>query len=255
MKTLTASDKDSLKIADPAPVLSQCDGETAEIFEAADQLYAMAITPSGKGFGRSAVFSYCFAVENEIRLGIGVKLRKLLNKGGAEASLRLLLEPRGQGLSPFFQRYLILARKRAGTNPLEYASLENYLHVLARMSALGPKYKPDGLKAFGVILTCLAADLMLGDPAIGRGHRESANANQIRACLRLRLTNITGAKATHGNTDNETRDDAVRKLACALMKLQHLRNPYIHPQSGEMKEITEVRTNAEQCLNGIRAFT
>lgn len=219
--------------AGPADALRACDAETIESFSAAEVLYVMARAESGRAFARSAAFAFCFAVENEVRLRLGGKLRKLLNKRGHESTSRLLLEPSRRGLSPFFQRYLILARKNGGPNPLEHASLENYLHVLARMAELGPKYRPDGLKAFGVILICLGTDFSLDG---GNRTAATAGAREVRACLKL-----AGDDAT------------VRTLASSLMRLQHLRNPYVHPESGEMRDLREVREEAEQCLKGIHA--
>lgn len=233
MTPLAEQETPSPPDAGPADVLRACGAETIESFGAAEALYAMADSENGRAFARSAAFAFCFAVENEVRLRLGGKLRKLLNKRGHESSSTLLLEPSRRRLSPFFQRYLILARKGGGPNPLEHASLENYLHVLARMAELGPKYRPDGLKAFGVILICLGTDFSLDG-----GHRTGGRAGpgEVRACLKL-----AGDGAT------------VRTLASSLMRLQHLRNPYVHPESGEMRDLREIREEAEQCLKGIQA--
>ena len=86
------------------------------------------------------------------------------------------------------------------------------------------RYKPDGLKALGIIILCF-----------GRSYEfRRANA-PVRVDNPLNLRGLDS-------------DDEVLTFAELLTGLQHYRNPYIHPEISDMEKVSKIRQTTLQCL-------
>jgi hypothetical protein len=96
--------------------------------------------------------------------------------------------------------------------------------VLDRMLMHGEKYKPDGLKAVGVIIFCF-----------GRAYKFRSSRAEV---------GVDNPMGLSGLSEEET-----VRFSNALIRLQHLRNPYIHPEFSEREKIDNIRQIAFQCLN------
>jgi hypothetical protein len=129
-------------------------------------------------------------------------------------------DPKLNNLDIFFNQYLI---RTAQQEKLELNS-DIARQVMERVLVHGNKYKPDGLKALGVILFCW-----------GREHTFTNRGGKVK------ITNPLGLR----NLSNED----VSRLASQLILLQHLRNPYIHPEFNEHEKTDSIRTTAVNCLN------
>ncbi|MGC9327756.1 MAG: hypothetical protein ACP5I1_08990, partial [Candidatus Hinthialibacter sp.] len=125
-------------------------------------------------------------------------------------------------LDLFFNQYLIRTIQQYN---LELNS-DITRQVLERILQHGSKYKPDGLKALGVILFLW-----------GRHHSFTNRKEKVE---------ISNPLSLKGLSDEETMN-----LASQLILLQHLRNPYIHPEFNEHEKTESVRCAAAACLSRV----
>ncbi|MBN2327501.1 MAG: hypothetical protein JXR73_10140, partial [Candidatus Omnitrophica bacterium] len=165
-------------------------------------------------------FSYSFAVENEVKLRIGRKVNRLLTEDRIKELVDQLYDASLNNLDLFFNQYLI---RTVQQYDLELNS-DITRQVLERILQHGAKYKPDGLKALGVILFLW-----------GRNHSFTNRKSKIE---------ITNPLAIKGLVDEEA-----TRLASQLILLQHLRNPYIHPEFNEHEKTESVRCATVACLS------
>lgn len=174
-------------------------------------------------FSRSMGFAYCFAVENEAKARLRKRLHKFLSDGSTRKLIENLLEPNGRRISIFYQQYLLRALRGVDNE----ATIENYFHVFQRILEHGPRYKPDGLKALGIILICF-----------GRTYSYRKAAAEVAINNPLGLAGFASP-------------EEALKFAGLLINLQHYRNPYIHPEISEMTKLSQIRETAFACLNQI----
>jgi CheY-like chemotaxis protein len=194
--------------------------ETARTLVEADRVKAMHETNPSLPAERMTSFAYCFAVENEVKHRIGRKVVRFLGSKKTLQILGNLYSSRTQSLDLFFNRELMFTLRKLDTA----LTVDLVQQVLARILQHGERYKPDGLKALGVILFCF-----------GREYACKTSKGEIRIENPLAIRGIG--------------EDSVVKLASRLIQLQHLRNPYIHPEFTEREQIDRVREIALECID------
>jgi len=192
--------------------------ETQTMLLAAEKLMSQVDPNVDSGWSRNVGFSYSFAVENEVKQRMGKRFSKLVGSNDFRKLLPRLYDRRNGNLSLGLSRYLLL--NQAGTEEL---TPDLVRQVLERMIKHEEKYKADGLKALGVITFLF-----------GRDHEFEDLEGKIR------IDNLLGLRGL----DN---DDTAR-LGLLLIRLQHTRNPFIHPEFSEREKLTVMRQLAVDCL-------
>ena len=204
------------------PQFQNLHAETQTMLQTADRLLHDDAGADNLSVLRNVSFSFCFAVENEVKNRLGKKVVRFL---GNQKTSNLISEiydknSKGGSLDLFFNQYIILTFQRSGLDlPVDITR-----QVLERMSIHRDKYKPDGLKALGVLVFCF-----------GRTYEFQSikGKNQVKNPLGLK-----------GLEDDET-----LHFSSCLIRLQHLRNPYIHPEFSEREKIENIRQVAIVCMN------
>ena len=198
------------------------DHETREALRTAEFLYLHTDrVEHSVDFSRSIGFSYCFAVENEAKARLRKRLQKFFADPGTTRLIRALLEDNGRSLSVFYHQYLLRLLRDIQMD----VTIDNVYQTMQRIIEYGPKYKPDGLKALGIVLLCM-----------GRNYAFRKFDKEVR------IENPLGMKGLE--------DDAeVLRLATLLTNLQHYRNPYIHPEISEMEKLSKIRSTTLECMN------
>lgn len=174
-------------------------------------------------FSRNMGFSYCFAVENEAKNRLKKKLARWLVSDKTSSSIKDLLEDRSQHLNLYFHQYLLQVQRG---RTMDF-TIDNVRQTFLRILEHGQKYKPDGLKAIGIIILCFGRDYQFK-----KGNQTITIDNPL---------NLKGLGS----------DQEVIELSELLINLQHFRNPYIHPEISEMEKISKIRDTTFQCLNSI----
>lgn len=187
--------------------------ETAEIFKTIEE------SDSTLSVSRNVGFSYCFAVENEIKQRIGRKIARFLSGKQFVTFLLQLYDTSLGNLDLHFTQYLMISKQIRQDD----LNLDIIRQVIERMNKHRDRYKPDGLKALGVVLFCY-----------GRNHKFKTSKETVH------IENPLGLK---GLDDND-----VTALASALIRLQHFRNPYIHPEFSEHEKTDRLREVALESL-------
>lgn len=176
--------------------------------------------PQGADFSRNTGFSYCFAVENEAKVRLRKRLQKFLSTAENIHMIRRLIDTRSGQLDVFFHQYLLRLHQQI---PFDF-TIDNVRQVLSRVLEHEVRYRPDGLKALGILLVCFGRDYNL------RAMREN-----------IHIANPLGIRGFES-------DMHLLRFAHLLVSLQHYRNPYIHPEISEMEKISKIRETAIQCL-------
>jgi len=212
-------------LAKEIPQLESLEAESRNILISADRTRLQYKSDPSLPADRMASFAYCFAVENEVKQRIGRKVVKLLTTKKTLAILDKLYDRKLRNLDLFFNRYLLMTLQRNESS----LNVDLIRQVLGRILQHGEKYKPDGLKALGVIIFVFGRDYQC----------------QV-ASGKLHVGNPLGLKGLD--------EDGTVKLASELVSLQHLRNPYIHPEFSEREQIDRVRDVAVECINLVSAI-
>ncbi|MBX3730787.1 MAG: response regulator [Candidatus Sumerlaeia bacterium] len=173
-------------------------------------------------FSRNIGFSFCFAVENEAKVRLRKRLNRFLSQKDTIRLIRDLIDSRGQ-LDLFFHQYMA---RMQGMCPFDF-TIDNVRQVFQRILEHESRYKPDGLKALGIIIVCF-----------GRTYEIKSPKRTIKIDNPLNLRGITD-------------DEEVKRFAYILVALQHFRNPYIHPEISEMEKISKIRDTTFDCLREI----
>jgi CheY-like chemotaxis protein len=176
---------------------------------------------SGYDFTRSIGFSYCFTVENETKHKFRFKLLKFLRSATTRELLQKIYDVRLKNIDLFFQQYIMRLQQ---SKSLDF-QVDKIKLIFEKMLQHGERYKPDGLKAMGTIIFCF-----------GREYQFSSTHGTIE------VDNPLGVKGL-------ANDDEVMQLAHELIKLQHFRNPYIHPEITARQKVTIIRDAALKCLD------
>lgn len=174
----------------------------------------------GNDFSRNMGFSYCFAVENEAKQRLRKRLQRFLSSKQSIKIVRSLIDPTSRQLDLFFHQYLLRLQSQI---PFDF-TVDNVRQVLSRISEHEARYKPDGLKALGILLAFFGRDYTV------------RTLKEI-----VRIDNPLGIKSFESEMH-------LLRFAHLLTSLQHYRNPYIHPEISDMEKISKIRETALQCL-------
>jgi CheY-like chemotaxis protein len=172
-------------------------------------------------FSRQIGFSYCFAVENEAKFRLRKRIQKFFADPATPKVIRTLLEDNGRSLSVFYHQYLLRLLRDISMD----VTIDNVYQTFQRVLEHGGKYKPDGLKALGIVLLCF-----------GRSYSFKKFNKDVA------VDNPLGIKGLENEGE-------VLKFATLLTNLQHFRNPYIHPEISEMEKLSKIRDTTFECLN------
>lgn len=170
---------------------------------------------------RSICFSYCFSVENQTKLIMRKKLAKFLSENSTTELIKSLMEKPSNHVSLFFQQYILQTMR---DHVMDF-TIDNVRQTFLRILEHGSKFRPDGLKALGIIIL-----------AFGRTY-EFKQFNKV-----MRIANPLGLKGIDS-------DDDMIRLAELLVNLQHFRNPYIHPEISDRQALSKIRNTSIECLN------
>lgn len=178
-------------------------------------------TPGSIDFSRNIGFSFCFAVENEVKQRMAKRLQKFLTTDSSFMLVTEMLENNNQHLSVYYHQYLVLLTRN---RPMDF-TIDNVKQTFKRILEHQARYKPDGLKALGIMIL-----------AFGRAYTWSKNNKPVK------MTNPLGLKGLDS-------DDEVLRFAELLISLQHYRNPYIHPEISDLEKLSIIRSTTFECLN------
>jgi len=176
----------------------------------------------GVDFSRSIGFSYCFAVENEAKVRLRKKLSRLFTSPQTYQLIDKMLDEKINNLDLFFHQYILRLQQ---LYPFEF-TCENVKQTLIRIKQFEQCYKPDGLKALGIVILCF-----------GRHYEFKSSKGTVKVDNPLAIKGLN--------------EDEVKDFARQLVLLQHYRNPYIHPEISEMEQLSKLRQTAFTCLRYI----
>lgn len=179
------------------------------------------MAPGGYDFSRNIGFSYCFAVENEAKSKFQYKLPKLLKSSTVRELVEKMFDTRMKNIDLFFQQQLLRLQQ---AKKLDF-QVDKIKQVLEKLIQHGDRYKPDGLKAMGILVLCF-----------GRKYEMVYTRGKVE------VNNPLGLKGL-------TKEDDVLRLAHQLIRLQHFRNPYIHPEITIREKVAIIREAALECLD------
>lgn len=195
--------------------------QTREALRTAEFLYVHGEQlESSVDFSRSIGFSYCFAIENEVKYRLRKKFQKFFGDPRTLDLVYSLLEQNRKSISLFFHQYMLRVQREHTFD----ITIDNVYQTLMRLAEHQGRYKPDGLKALGIVLLCFGRAY-----AFRKFNQEVAVRNPLDL---------------HGLGDAEMID-----FARLLTNLQHYRNPYIHPEISEMEKLSNIRQTSFDCLN------
>ncbi len=179
------------------------------------------MAPGGYDFSRNIGFSYCFAVENETKSKLQYKLPKLLKSSTIRELVEKMFDNRMKNIDLFYQQQLLRLQQ---AKKLDF-QVDKIKQVLEKLIQHGDRYKPDGLKAMGILVLCFGRNYEL---VYSRG--------------KVEVNNPLGLKGI-------SKEDDVLRLAHQLIRLQHFRNPYIHPEITTREKVAIIREATLECLD------
>lgn len=210
------------KMEREVPAWNRCAQETRDNLMIAEFLYQCAASSEVPlDFSRNIGFSYCFAVENEAKERTARRVKRFLADQANMQRIRDMLEPGGRTLSVYYHQYIL---RLLQTCPMDI-TVDNVRHTLSRLLEHQTHFKPDGLKALGILIIIF-----------GREY-EWSKAGKMR-----RMQNPLGLKGLDS-------DKQILDLAMKLIELQHQRNPYVHPEINEMDKLSNLRHTAFECID------
>ncbi|MCX7046028.1 MAG: response regulator [Candidatus Sumerlaeota bacterium] len=207
------------------PSFDRLEGDSKESLRNAEFLYQQqTILGTNIDFSRNIGFSYCFGVENEAKSRLRKRQTRFLSSQTTPQLVAQMLDSKKKALNLFFHQALFRAQKG---HKLEI-TFDNVVQVLQRVEQHGPRYKPDGLKALGIMILCFGREYEFID-----NHGE-----------RVLMQNPLGLKGLE-------EEEEVITFCELLIGLQHYRNPYIHPEINDMAKLSKIRDTSYQCLRMI----
>lgn len=171
-------------------------------------------------FSRNIGFSYCFSVENEAKENLGRRVNRMLANPQLIPIINQLLERQTQHLGIFFHQSILQVQRN---HPMSF-SVDNVRQVFLRIVEYGENYKPDGLKALAILILCF-----------GRNYTVRTNSGSVE------IKNLLGIKGLES-------EDEILEIAQRLARLQHYRNPFIHPEISDLEKIPAIREETFACL-------
>jgi DNA-binding response OmpR family regulator len=214
-------EKAETKLREAIPDFDSLEQDTREALRSAEFLYIHGEEiEKGVDFSRSIGFSYCFAVENEAKSRLRKRLQKFFGDPKTSRLIDSLLEKSRRSVSLFFHQHLLRIMRDVSMD----ITIDNIFQTFQRIQEHGGKYKPDGLKALGIVLLCF-----------GRTYKfRKFNEEMI-------VDNPLGIKGIDEDAD-------VLHFASLLTALQHYRNPYIHPEISDMEKLSKIRDTTLECM-------
>lgn len=195
--------------------------ETRDMLLTAENMKVREGRGEAVAFSRNIGFSYSFAVENEIKERLGGKIRRFLGGNDMPKMIDYLFDKKMGNLDMFFSQHCILMQRQYNLD----LNVDIIRQVIERIRVHQDRYKPDGLKALGVMVF-----------TFGRNYE----IKSIKG--KLKVENPLGLKGLES-------EDSRMKFANSLVRLQHLRNPYIHPEFTEREKTDSIREAAIDCIN------
>ena len=198
--------------------------DTREALRTAEYLFSHGdVVVTNLELSRTICFSYCFAVENQTKSSLRKRLTKFLSDDSTFELIQKLQEKGSDHISMFLQQHLLqLVRERQ----MDF-TVDNVRQTFLRMLTHRGKYRPDGLKALGIIVL-----------VFGRTYSVKGFGGTVH------IENPLGIKGLDS-------DDETATFAQLLVSLQHFRNPYVHPEISGQQTIARIRETALECLNMI----
>jgi len=175
---------------------------------------------------RPAGFAWAYAVEHEAKLRLGSRIKCFVEDPETPALIEGLLESGGRRLSIHYERDILRTLRGRSVE----VSAENFLHTFRCMREHGSRYRPDGLKALGILVICF-----------GRFTSLQKGEDEIEIYNPLRLSGLSDS-------------DAVLAFGVDLINLQHARNPFIHPELGEPVPVDAMRDRSLSLLRMMSAI-
>jgi YesN/AraC family two-component response regulator len=173
-------------------------------------------------FSRTIAFSYCFAVENEVRAKLKGNVTRLASNNSNRRIFEACIDPKTRRMDMLFQQSLLMA-KRSGDIRF---TMDNVRYVILGILQRGNKFRIDGLKDMGIILLCF-----------GRKYSFPKRGGTIDVRNPLRVKGLASERE-------------IIHLAGRLIELQYARNPYIHPEvKKKMAHLSVLRETAFECLD------
>ena len=208
------------------PNFDGLDAQSKEAISSAELLYnEQHRKKQAVDFSRNIGFSYCFAVENEVKKAISRRLTRFLNNKDTYKMIKGLIDEKRNSLDIYFHKFLL---QYLLSHNMEITT-DNVKQTFDRILQHQSRYKPDGLKAVGIVIFIFGSEFTV---------KATRGEVVVKNPLNLKFAN-----------DCEVKPD---ELAEILIGLQHYRNPYIHPEISEMENISKVRESALKCLSMIR---
>ena len=208
-------------LAEAITIHAELEQQSLEALRTAEFLYVHGeAIESAVDFSRSIGFSYCFAVENEVKIRLRKKLQKFFGDTRTVELVKDLLENNRRSISIFFHQHLLRVQREAALE----VTIDNVFQTMMRILEHQARYKPDGLKALGIILLCF-----------GRRYSFRKFDREISVANPLDLRGLD--------------ESEMIEMARLLTNLQHYRNPYIHPEISEMEKLSNIRQTSFDCLN------
>lgn len=209
-------------LRDAMPAYDTFSEDSKESLRIAEFLYdQQKAIPGSIDFSRNVGFSYCFAVENEAKVRMAKRLQKFLGHEQTYMLIMEMMENNNQSLSVYYHQHLLLLLRG---RDMEF-TIDNVKQTLRRLLEHQARYKPDGLKALGIMLISFA-----------RTYQWQKKNKTIKVHNPLGLKGLAS-------------EDEVLRFAELLISLQHFRNPYIHPEISELEKLSIIRSTTFECLN------
>ncbi|MEN6627006.1 MAG: response regulator [Candidatus Sumerlaeia bacterium] len=208
-------------LAEAVAVWADLEQQTREALRTAEFLYVHGEQlESSVDFSRSIGFSYCFAIENEVKHRLRKKFQRFFGDPKTIDLVHALLEQNRRSISIFYHQYLLRIQR---DHTLD-VTIDNVYQTLMRITEHQGRYKPDGLKALGIVLLCF-----------GRTYSFKKFNQEVAVKNPLEIGGLA--------------DGDMVRFAKLLTNLQHYRNPYIHPEISEMEKLSNIRQTSFDCLN------
>jgi len=189
----------------------------------AEYLYGLEDEPTAPDFARTVAFSYCFAVENEVRARLKGRITRLGSDRLNQRIFEACVDKKARRVDMGLHQELMQAVRSRGIK----FTIDNVRNVIFGLIHRKERYKPDGLKDVGILLLCFARDYSF-----------SKRGQQIEVRNPMRVKGLPY-------------DDDIINLAGLLISLQFARNPYIHPDVQKRERITTIRQTTFDCLNAL----
>jgi len=209
----------ALKAALPAYDAMREDARKA--LSTAEYLYALCEAPGMPDFARAVAFSYCYAVECQVREKLKGKTTHLAADAANQQVFEACVDSRSRRVDPAFQHSLMQALRGTGI----HFTMDNVAHLVVGMQQRRERFMVDGLKDTGILLACF-----------GRAYSFSRWGREVAVENPLRVRGLAGERE-------------VLDLTGRLITLQYLRNPYVHPGIQKKEHLSVVRETAIECLN------